>query len=63
MPGMFCEVIATTNNGMPMLMVAAREKCGVVQTGVATSRWNALKSSSPIKPDKAVPISKAPSTA
>jgi hypothetical protein len=30
---MFCEVIATTNSGMPMLMVAASEKLGVVHTG------------------------------
>ncbi|MNN49676.1 hypothetical protein D3C81_1642150 [compost metagenome] len=60
---MFCEVMATTNSGMPMLMVAAREKCGVVQTGVATSRWNPLKSSRPMKPDRAVPINNAASTA
>ncbi|MNL66373.1 hypothetical protein D3C87_1908280 [compost metagenome] len=46
-----------------MLMVAAREKCGVVQTGVASSRWKPLKSSNPIKPDSAVPISNAASTA
>ncbi|MOA70677.1 hypothetical protein D3C78_1997370 [compost metagenome] len=55
--------MATTNSGMPMLMVAAREKCGVVQTGVATSRWKPLKSSSPMKPDNVVPISNAASTA
>ncbi|MNC48564.1 hypothetical protein D3C75_976860 [compost metagenome] len=63
MPGMFCEVMATTNSGMPMLMVAAREKCGVVQTGVATSRWKSLKSSNPMNPDNAVPISNAANTA
>ncbi|MNG33470.1 hypothetical protein D3C84_1197280 [compost metagenome] len=63
MPGMFCEVMATTNSGMPMLIVAAREKCGVVQTGVATSRWKPLKSSNPMNPDSAVPINSAASTA
>ncbi|MNP80359.1 hypothetical protein D3C76_1784400 [compost metagenome] len=63
MPGMFCEVIATTNNGMPMLIVAAKEKFGVVQTGVAISSRKPLKSSSPMNPDNAVPISNAANTA
>ncbi|MNH46223.1 hypothetical protein D3C73_1416280 [compost metagenome] len=60
---MFWEVMATTNSGMPMLMVAAREKLGVVHTGVATSRLKPLKSSRPMAPDKAVPTSNAASTA
>ncbi|MCY1182462.1 hypothetical protein D9M73_230220 [compost metagenome] len=60
---MFCEVMATTNSGMPMLMVAASEKLGVVHTGLATSRWKPLKSSNPMKPDNAVPISNAANTA
>ncbi len=59
---MFCEVMATTNNGMPMLMVAASEKLGVVHTGFATSRWKPLKSSRPRAPDSAVPTSSAAST-
>ncbi|MCY1181422.1 hypothetical protein D3C76_1561750 [compost metagenome] len=63
MPGMFCEVMATTNKGMPMLIVAARENEGVVQTGVATSRLKPLKSSRPMAPDKAVPTSSAANTA
>ena len=41
---MFCEVMATTNSGMPILMVAASEKLGVVHTGVAISSWKPLKS-------------------
>ncbi|MCY1455680.1 hypothetical protein D9M71_728300 [compost metagenome] len=60
---MFCEVMATTNKGIPMLMVAAREKLGVVHTGVATSRLKPLKSSRPIVPDSAVPTTSAASTA
>ncbi|MCY1465767.1 hypothetical protein D9M71_839590 [compost metagenome] len=59
---MFCEVMATTNSGMPMLMVAASEKLGVVHTGLATSRWKPLKSSRPNAPDNAVPTSSAAST-
>ncbi|MNR65214.1 hypothetical protein D3C85_1881610 [compost metagenome] len=59
---MFCEVMATTNNGMPMLIVAAREKLGVVHTGVATSRLKPLKSSRPMAPERAVPTTKAAST-
>ncbi len=59
---MFCEVMATTNSGMPMLMVAAREKLGVVHTGVAASRRKPLKSSRPRAPDNVVPTSNAAST-
>ncbi|MNR52813.1 hypothetical protein D3C85_1727250 [compost metagenome] len=59
---MFCEVIATTNSGIPMLMVAASEKLGVVHTGVAASSWKPLKSSRPKAPDNAVPTSSAAST-
>ncbi|MNM28781.1 hypothetical protein D3C81_393010 [compost metagenome] len=59
---MFCEVIATTNSGIPILMVAASEKLGVVHTGVATSRLKLLKSSRPSAPDNAVPTSSAAST-
>ncbi|MNP67209.1 hypothetical protein D3C76_1630100 [compost metagenome] len=54
--------MATTNSGMPMLIVAAREKLGVVHTGVATSRLKPLKSSRPMAPERAVPTTKAAST-
>ena len=63
MPGMFCEVMATTNSGMPMLMVAASENEGVVHTGTATSSAKPLKSSSPSNPEIRVPTTSAASTA
>ena len=63
MPGMFCEVIATTNSGIPMLMVAASENDGVVHTGVATSSVKPLKSSNPSRPDITVPAISAARTA
>ena len=55
--------MATTNNGIPMLIVAASENEGVVHTGTATSRLKPLKSSNPYKPETSVPINRAAKTA
>ncbi|MCY1430164.1 hypothetical protein D9M71_461050 [compost metagenome] len=60
---MFCEAMATMNSGMPMLMVAAREKLGVVHTGFATSSWKPLKFSWPSQPARTMPTSNAANTA
>ena len=60
---MFCEAMATTNSGMPMLIAAFSEKLGVVHTGTAISRRTWLKSSRPCAAATPVPTSSAVSTA
>ncbi|KGT00927.1 hypothetical protein JT30_3420 [Burkholderia pseudomallei] len=37
MPGTFCDAIATTNSGMPMLTIAGIENDGAVNTGRASA--------------------------
>lgn len=55
MPGTFCDAIATTNSGMPMLTIDAIENAGIVNTGCASAMWKRLKSSRPRLPATAVP--------
>jgi len=60
---MFCEAMAMTNSGMPILKIAARENAGVVHTGTATCRLKRWKSSRPEIPAIRQPTSSAVSTA
>ncbi len=47
-PGTFCDTIATTKSGMPMLIVAVSEKAGIVKTGMCERDVNSrLKSRRP----------------